>query len=50
MSKIAKKSFQTPKGTVDILPDDQKYWDKIHKVVREVATDYGYEKIENPLF
>lgn len=50
MPKIAKKSFQTPKGTVDILPEDQKYWDKIHKVVREVATDYGYEKIETPVF
>lgn len=50
MPKSFKKNFQTPKGTVDILPEDQKYWDKIHKVVREVAIDYGYEKIEPPMF
>lgn len=50
MPKIAKKSFQTPKGTVDILPEDQKYFEKINKVVKETARDYGFEKIDTPMF
>lgn len=50
MPKIAKKSFQTPKGTSDVLPEDQKYWEKIYKVVKDVARDYGYEKIDTPMF
>lgn len=50
MPKISKKTFQTPKGTVDILPEDQKYWEKIYKAVKETARDYGFEKIDIPMF
>lgn len=50
MSKTSKKSFQSPKGAADVLPEDQRYWDKIQKVIKEVAADYGYEKIDTPIF
>ena len=50
MPKISKKSFQSPKGTADVLSKDQKYWDKIQKVTKDVAVDYGYEKIDTPIF
>lgn len=50
MPKLPKKHFQTPKGTFDILPEDQRYFDKIQKVLKDVVSDYGYEKIETPIF
>lgn len=50
MPKISKKTFQTPKGTIDILPEDQKYWEKIYKAVKETARDYGFDKIDTPMF
>lgn len=50
MARTSKKSFQSPRGTVDVLPEDQKYWDKIQKVLKEVSLDYGYEKIDTPIF
>ena len=30
-----KKIFQSPKGTFDILPLDQIYWDFVKKIARE---------------
>lgn len=48
--KSSKKGFQAPKGTCDILPEDQKYWEKIRKVLKDVASDYGYERIDTPMF
>lgn len=46
----SKQIFQTPKGTNDILPEEQRYWEKIYKVVKDTAADYGYEKIDTPIF
>ena len=45
-----KKSFQAPKGTFDILPEEQIWWDKVCKVSREVAKAYGFGKIDTPIF
>ena len=42
--------FQTPRGTVDILPDDQKYWDFVRHKAEEVATRFGFRRIETPMF
>ncbi|MBI1755350.1 histidine--tRNA ligase [Candidatus Azambacteria bacterium] len=44
-----KKQFQAPKGTFDILPEDQKYWEKVRKVVKHVALGYGFERIDTPI-
>lgn len=49
MSRIKQKIFQAPKGMHDILPDDQPYWEKIRRVLRERAQDYGFERIDTPL-
>jgi histidyl-tRNA synthetase len=40
--------FSTPRGTVDILPDDWRYWDRVTDVARGVADLYGYRRIETP--
>lgn len=44
-----KKNFQAPKGTFDILPEEQIWWDRICKVAREVAKSYGFGKIDTPI-
>lgn len=44
-----KKQFQSLKGTFDILPEDQKYWEKVRKAVKHVALGYGFERIDTPL-
>ena len=42
--------FQAPKGTFDILPPEQKYWTRISQVVADVARQYGFERIDTPIF
>jgi len=49
MAKI-KKPIQVPKGTFDILPDDQKYWKKVRSAVSDVAQSYGFGRIDTPMF
>ncbi len=41
--------FQTPKGMHDILPADEVYYQKIHKVVSETANFYNFKKIDTPI-
>jgi len=45
-----KMKFQAPKGTFDILPQDQKYWERVRDVVRQMASDYGFLAIDTPIF
>ncbi|OGZ33414.1 MAG: histidine--tRNA ligase [Candidatus Portnoybacteria bacterium RBG_19FT_COMBO_36_7] len=41
--------LQAPRGTYDILPEDQIYWEKVRRVVRELADDYGFARIDTPI-
>ncbi|MFH1643446.1 MAG: histidine--tRNA ligase [Patescibacteria group bacterium] len=41
--------IQTPTGMHDILPEDQKYYKKIYEVVENVASFYGFGKIDTPI-
>jgi len=43
------KNLQAPRGTYDILPEDQIYWDRIRRVVKELADDYGFARIDTPI-
>lgn len=47
--KTGPKKFHSIKGMNDILPDEQKYWSYIIDVVRSVAEDYSYQKINTPI-
>ena len=33
----------------DILPDDQKYYEKIYETAKEIADFYGFSRIETPI-
>ena len=45
-----KIKLQAPKGTFDILPEDQKYWERVKGVVRQLAIAYGFLPIDTPIF
>ena len=42
--------FQNPRGTVDILPEDQKYWNFVRHKAEEVASRFGFRRIDTPMF
>ncbi|MDA1096265.1 MAG: histidine--tRNA ligase [Chloroflexi bacterium] len=42
--------YQTPRGTADILPGDQPYWDWIRDSARETGRRFGYRRIDTPVF
>lgn len=45
-----KIKFQAPKGTFDILPDEQKYWERVKNIVRQMVSAYGFSFIDTPIF
>lgn len=45
-----KKIIQAPKGVRDILPREQGYWEKIRKIAQETARDFGFLRIDTPIF
>jgi len=48
--KIMKKpKFQAPTGMHDILPEDQKYFQRIYDIVSNIADFYGFGKINTPI-
>ncbi|MEJ5312336.1 MAG: histidine--tRNA ligase [Anaerolineae bacterium] len=42
--------FTRPTGTQDILPEDQPYWEHVLACVATVARDYGFARIDVPIF
>lgn len=52
MSKPKDKltALQSPRGTHDILPQDQRVWEMIRATIRELSAFYGFERIDTPHF
>jgi histidyl-tRNA synthetase len=44
------RNYQAPRGTQDILPEDQPLWDFVRGKAAELCRLFGYERIETPLF
>jgi histidyl-tRNA synthetase len=42
--------YRAPRGTSDILPQEQAYWRYLEQKVAETARLYGYERLDAPLF
>ena len=42
--------FQTPRGTVDILPEEQRYWNFARRKAEEAAALFGFRRIDTPMF
>ena len=47
--RLKPKQFQAPKGTRDILPEEQKYWTRIRQVIKDLTQAYGFERIDTPI-
>lgn len=42
--------FQAPRGTNDVLPEDEAYWSFLRRTGEKVAQQFGYRRIETPMF
>ncbi len=48
--RINLTSFQAPRGTTDLLPEEQKYWRYIESKAVALARRYGFWRIDSPTF
>jgi len=44
-----KRTFQSPKGMRDILPEEQLYWEKAKQIIKNLARAYGFEHLDTPI-
>ena len=42
--------FQAPRGTQDILPEDQPYWEAVEAQIRRITPLFGYRRMDVPMF
>lgn len=42
--------YRAPRGTVDVLPEEQPYWDRVYQTAARLAELFGYARIETPIF
>lgn len=42
--------YKAPRGTSDILPQEQAYWRYIEQKIAELCRLYGYQRIDTPVF
>ncbi|MBI2866639.1 MAG: histidine--tRNA ligase [Chloroflexi bacterium] len=42
--------FKAPRGTTDILPQEQPYWRFVEDQAAAICQAYGYQRIDTPLF
>ena len=42
--------YQAPRGTADILPDQQRYWAFVQSTLVNTAKSFGYSRIDTPVF
>ena len=41
--------FRAPRGTRDLLPDETPAWSRLERLAADLATRYGYHRIETPM-
>jgi len=42
--------YRAPRGTVDVLPQEQPYWGHVCQTATRLANLYGYSRIDTPIF
>ncbi len=47
---ITPMPYKAPRGTQDILPDDQPYWDLVRRTAERLCLAFGYARLETPVF
>ncbi|MQG18602.1 MAG: histidine--tRNA ligase [SAR202 cluster bacterium] len=46
---MSKEQLRAPRGTSDILPEDQKYWRYVQYIFSKIALKYGFNRIDTPV-
>jgi len=41
---------QTPRGTRDVLPQEQKYWEYVVETGKQVIRGFGFQRVDTPLY
>lgn len=47
---MSKQTFQSPRGTRDILPKEQPYWLTLRNIAEQTLSGLGFERIDTPHF
>lgn len=47
--KASDRFIQAPKGMHDVLPSEQPWWDRVTRVVRDLAEFYNFGRIDTPI-
>ena len=42
--------YRAPRGTADVLPQEQPYWRYVEGVARDIARRFGYGRLDTPVF
>ncbi|MCP4529533.1 MAG: histidine--tRNA ligase, partial [Aestuariibacter sp.] len=42
--------YQAPRGTTDIVPQEQPHWRYIKNAIANICMIYGYQRIDTPIF
>jgi len=42
--------YVAPRGTMDILPEDQPYWQYLYEQIQQVTALFGYQRLDIPMF
>ena len=42
--------FNAPRGTKDVLPDEQKFWRFVERKAAELSRRYGFRRLDTPVF
>ena len=42
--------YRAPRGTVDVLPQEQPYWEHVYQTAVRLCQLYGYSRIDTPIF
>lgn len=42
--------YQAPRGTQDVLPEDERFWRYVESTAMELAEQFGYRRVRTPTF
>lgn len=48
--RAASQRYRAPRGTSDILPEDEPWWTYVRRTAEAVCHRFGYRRIETPMF
>lgn len=48
--EMSEPKYRAPRGTQDILPEEQPYWDYVRDAAARLCDEFGYRMIQTPMF